>query len=110
LDDWTRAYEQRLEVWLEEMVVREDAEIARGVIGEENRLSGFMRESWENGDFWVSYAARRSWAFDVIYWAPIDRRFFGEGTMGDRFALLTEEERGGMEEFVQRKMNEIIDG
>jgi hypothetical protein len=30
--------------------------------------------------------------------------------MEDRVALLTEEERGGMEEFVQRKMNEIFDG
>jgi hypothetical protein len=69
-----------------------------------------MRESWENGDFWVSYAARRSWAFDIIYWARIDRRFFGEGSMEDRVALLTEEERGGMEEFVQRKLNEIVDG
>ncbi|OQD86719.1 hypothetical protein PENANT_c007G09858 [Penicillium antarcticum] len=110
LNDWTRVYGQRLEVWLEELVMREDADIARGSIGEENRLSGLMRESWENGDFWVSYAARRSWAFDLVYWARIDRRFFGEGSMEDRIALLTEEERNGMEQFVQTKMNEMADG
>ncbi|KAJ5757623.1 uncharacterized protein N7511_006317 [Penicillium nucicola] len=109
LNDWARLYEQQLEVWLEAMVIREDADIARGVIGEANRLSGFMRESWGSGDFWVSYAARRSWAFDVVYWARIDRRFFGEGTLEDRVALLTMEERRDMEEFVRKKMNKMVD-
>ncbi|KGO45215.1 hypothetical protein PEXP_060030 [Penicillium expansum] len=110
LDDWERVYESRLEVFLQELRMREDVDIRRGVIGEENRLSGHMRESWDNGGFWVSYAARRSWAFDVIYWARIDRRFFGEGSLEDRIGLLTDEERDGMDEFVRRKLAEKEEG
>ncbi|KAJ6184710.1 hypothetical protein N7519_006011 [Penicillium mononematosum] len=106
IDDWERVYESRLGVFLQELRVREDVDIRRGVIGEENRLSGHMRESWDNGGFWVSYAARRSWAFDIIYWARIDQRFFGEGSLEDRIELLTVEERDGMEAFVQRKLSE----
>lgn len=37
-----------------------------------------MLDSWESGDFWVSYAARKSWAFDAVFWTYIDRRFFGD--------------------------------
>ncbi|CAI7583848.1 unnamed protein product [Penicillium discolor] len=110
LDDWERVYEARLEVFLQELRMREDVDIRRGVIGEENRLSGHMRESWDNGGFWVSYVARRSWAFDVIYWARIDRRFFGEGSLEDRIGLLTVEERNGMEEFVRKKLAEKEEG
>lgn len=110
LDDWERVYEIQLEVFLQELRMREDVDIWRGVIGEENRLSGHMRESWDNGGFWVSYAARRSWAFDVIYWAKIDRRFFGEGSLEDRIGLLTVEERDGMEGFVRKKLAEKEEG
>ncbi|KAJ5705905.1 hypothetical protein N7536_001594 [Penicillium majusculum] len=110
LDDWERVYEARLEVFLQELRMREDVDIRRGVIGEENRISGHMRESWDNSGFWVSYVARRSWAFDVIYWARIDRRFFGEGSLEDRIELLTVEERDGMEEFVRRKLAEKEEG
>jgi hypothetical protein len=110
IDDWERVYESRLEVFLQELRMREDVDIRRGVIGEENRLSGHMRESWDNGGFWVSYAARRSWAFDIIYWARIDQRFFGEGSLEDRIELLTVEERNGMEAFVQRKLSEKEEG
>ncbi|CAI7585237.1 unnamed protein product [Penicillium glandicola] len=104
LDDWEKVYETRLKVFLQELRMREDVDIrrgviGRGVIGEENRLSEHMLESWDNGGFWVSYAARRSWAFDIIYWARIDRRFFGEGTLEDRIELLTVEEKDGMEAF-----------
>jgi hypothetical protein len=35
-------------------------------------LSARMRKSWETGHFWVTYSARRTWAFDGIYW-----KFFG---------------------------------
>ena len=65
-----------------------------------------MKENWESGDFWVSYAARKSWAFDMIYWAKIDRRFFGEGNLDDRVKLLTPEDRDGIDGFVQRKLAE----
>ncbi|CAG7919421.1 unnamed protein product [Penicillium olsonii] len=96
IDEWEGAYGERLEVFLEEL---------EGVGGVE--LAGHMRRSWESGDFWVSYAARRSWAFDIVYWARIDRRFFGEGTLEDRVALLTQEERDGMDAFIRRKLHEM---
>jgi len=107
IDDWEVVYEGRLGVFLDELRRREDEGIRLGLLQEENRLSGWMRESWEKGDFWVSYAARRSWAFDIVYWARIDRRFFGEGTLEDRVALLTVEERDGMDGFVRKKLLEM---
>ncbi|OJI82086.1 hypothetical protein ASPTUDRAFT_57823 [Aspergillus tubingensis CBS 134.48] len=69
-----------------------------------DRLSGHMLRSWESGDFWLNYAARKSWAFDMIYWAKIDRRFFGDGNLSDRVKLLTPDERAEMEGFVQMKL------
>lgn len=106
LGDWTRTYEKRLEVFLQELRKHEDVSIERGLLSEDNRPSDRMRESWENGDFWVSYAANKSRAFDIIYWAKIDRRFFGDGTLGDRLGLLTPEERDEMDGFVQRKLKQ----
>jgi hypothetical protein len=48
--------------------------------------------------------SRRSWAFDMIYWAKIDRRFFGSGDLKDRLGLLTPKERHELESFMQRKL------
>jgi hypothetical protein len=107
IDAWEEVYRGRLDDFLDELRVREDEGIGLGLLSEEDRLSGKMRESWDSGDFWVSYAARRSWAFDVVYWARIDRRFFGQGTLEDRVALLTEQERDEMDEFVRRKIHEM---
>lgn len=58
------------------------------------------------GDFWLNYVARKSWAFDMIYWSKIDRRFFGDGNLEDRLQLLTQEERDNMGPFIERKMKE----
>lgn len=80
--------------------------LKHGVISEDGLLSKHMKESWDNGNFWVSYAARRSWAFDMIYWAKIDRRFFGVGDLNDRLGLLTPEERHELDSFVQKKIAE----
>lgn len=33
----------------------------------------------------------------MIYWAKIDRRFFGEGGLEDRIPLLTQDEREQMD-------------
>lgn len=65
-----------------------------------------MKASWESGDFWVIYAARKNWAFDMICWAKIDERFFGEGGLEDRLQLLTLEERMETDDFVKRKMTQ----
>ncbi|THC92879.1 hypothetical protein EYZ11_007631 [Aspergillus tanneri] len=35
-----------------------------------------MQDSWESGDFWIAYAARNNFAFDLIYWHKIDQLFF----------------------------------
>lgn len=84
LDDWTDLYETHLEMFLKVLEEREKVVIERGLLAKEHRLSTYMRDSWESGDFWVNYAVRRSWAFDMIYWAKIDRRFFGDGNLDDR--------------------------
>jgi hypothetical protein len=41
------------------------------------KLSEYMRESWETGRLWLTYASRMSWAFDNIYWKSLNERFFG---------------------------------
>ncbi|KAH7354727.1 hypothetical protein BKA65DRAFT_227401 [Rhexocercosporidium sp. MPI-PUGE-AT-0058] len=109
IDDWKKQYEGRLRTWLSAI---EEVE-------QEMELDGllhlaYMRESWESGRFWLNYAARRSWAFDTIYWKYLDERFFGERTevsrteelWKSRVLLLSEEEQAAMERLVQMKMEE----
>ncbi|CAF3472683.1 unnamed protein product [Fusarium graminearum] len=77
-------------------------------------FSTYMRESWTTGRFWLNYAARKSWAFDTIYWKYLDENFFGEredGTPGEKMwktkvHLLSGKERAAMERLVQAKMAE----
>lgn len=77
IDNWAQTYESRLDTWLPAM---EEAErSACSVSGSESTkypLSAYMRQSWETGRFWLSYAARKSWAFDTIFWKYLDQRFF----------------------------------
>ncbi len=111
LEDWAGVYDSRIRTWLAAV---EEAE--RGMAPGEGAflLSGYMRQSWETGRFWVDYAARKSYAFDAIYWRYLDERFFGERGEGvsreelwkTRVGLLSEEERGGMERMVLIKMEE----
>ncbi|KAH7342377.1 phosphotransferase [Rhexocercosporidium sp. MPI-PUGE-AT-0058] len=78
-------------------------------------ILAYMRESWEAGRFWLSYAARKSWAFDTVFWNYLDERFFGqrEGRVQKnelwktRENLLSEGARNAMELFVERKMEEM---
>ncbi|KAK2813937.1 hypothetical protein FQN50_000338 [Emmonsiellopsis sp. PD_5] len=106
LDDWTNTYEARLPVFLDVLREQEENALCRGILQERQSLAERMKQSWEAGDFWVNYAARRSWAFDLIYWRKIDRRFFGAGGIEDRLKLLTLEERAGMDGFIEKKMKE----
>ncbi|KFG79289.1 hypothetical protein MANI_011679 [Metarhizium anisopliae] len=115
MDDWVSTYHVRLQTWL---VALEEAEANTA---EPNHLpqplSRYMRESWETGRFFLSYAARKSWAFDAVYWKFLDERFFGargDGVdKGDlwrtRVHLLNDGEREAMEPFVERKMEEMGD-
>jgi hypothetical protein len=72
IDDWTKVYEVRLKTWLRAMETAEERTETSS-----NRLSKHMCESWETGRFWLNYAARKSWAFDTIFWKYLDHRFFG---------------------------------
>lgn len=109
ISDWVKQYEPKLSIFLETLEKQEDVMIRNGTLAEEQRLSIRMKASWESGDFWVSYAARKSWAFDVIFWDRINtnRRFFKDNSgYEEGLKLLSEEERNGIEEFVRRKLKE----
>jgi hypothetical protein len=109
IDNWASVYERRLQTWLS---ATEEAEqdMAPGSL----LLSAYMRESWATGCFWLNYAARKSWAFDTIYWKYLDERFFGKREEGvpaqelwkTRVQLLNQDERDAMELLVQTKMEE----
>jgi hypothetical protein len=120
IDDWVRIYEARLKTWLAAMKRAEDSMPDSGVDQPDAlpaSLSTYMRESWETGRFWLSYGARKSWAFDMAYWKFLDERFFGERESGvlkqdlwkTRLHLLTDRERAMLEPFVERKMSESKD-
>ncbi|KAK7701009.1 hypothetical protein SLS64_010603 [Diaporthe eres] len=109
IEDWASVYERRLETWISAMQQAEQDVGPSSLL-----LSAYMRESWETGRFWLDYAARKSWAFDTIYWKYLDERFFGERERDfpkkdlwrGRVHLLSEDERAAMEPLVQTKMQE----
>ncbi|KAK7711971.1 hypothetical protein SLS64_005242 [Diaporthe eres] len=111
--EWGKAYEPQLEIWLK--AVEDQGDGAAFLDG--LPLSAHMRESWETGRFWLNYAARKSWAFDAVFWTFLDERFFGSRdpeTLGKdlwqtRLHLLRQEEQQIMEVFVKRKMDESRD-
>ncbi|KAF5645457.1 kinase-like domain protein [Fusarium sp. NRRL 52700] len=100
LEDWRQTYESRLGIWLSSM---EKAEASVGTPTYNTfpvPLSRYMRESWQTGRFFLSYAAHE--------------RFFGDLDPGvskhdlwkTLIDLLSDDERAAMEPFVQRKMAE----
>jgi hypothetical protein len=114
IDDWVRVYEAGLKTW-PAAVERAEENIPGDHPGAlPVPLSRYMRESWETGRFWLSYGARKSWAFDMVYWKFLDERFFGARGPGvlkqdlwkTRLHLLTDRERAALEPFVERKMRE----
>lgn len=117
LDDWATKYEPRLATFLRALESKEREFMEQGRIDKSQVLSAPIRRSWETGDFWTAYAARKSWAFDGIFWRALDERFFGdcgsESTMERlrlRLRLLPTEQAAAMEEFVERKMREKEEG
>ncbi|GJC80902.1 hypothetical protein ColLi_03740 [Colletotrichum liriopes] len=109
IENWTCVYEKRLQTWL---LALEEAE--KEMSSGSFLLSAYMRESWETGRFWLNYAARKSWAFDTVYWKYLDERFFGEcgenipteELWKTRVHLLSPKEQAAMELLVQIKMEE----
>ncbi|KJZ76304.1 hypothetical protein HIM_04386 [Hirsutella minnesotensis 3608] len=113
LDDWVAHYEPRLETFLRVLKAKENSFVQQGRLKESDILSFRMEESWRSGRFWVSYAARRTWAFDAIYWQFLDEKFFGKLKNGDfreRIKLLPQDQVDAMEDFVQRKVAERQEG
>lgn len=71
-----------------------------------------MRQTWVGGDFWVTYAARKNFVFDTIFWKKLDHRFFGSCTVDKenrwekRIGFLSEE-RQCMELVVRQKLQQV---
>ncbi|KAK1143059.1 hypothetical protein N8T08_007125 [Aspergillus melleus] len=108
IPDWTETYRPRLETFLRVLKCREDAAIADGILVEGQRMSERMRESWEHGDVWVNYSARKSWALDDV-WPMIDAKLFGGDALlhgEERLKLLGEEDREAMGPFIQKKLED----
>lgn len=56
IEEWSRAYEPHLKIWLEAMEEEEKgAEFLYAL-----PLSVYRQESWKMGRFWLNYAARKS--------------------------------------------------
>ncbi|KAM4065466.1 phosphotransferase enzyme family protein [Hirsutella rhossiliensis] len=108
LDDWAAKYEPRLKTFLRAIEAKERDFIDQGRLDQTQVLSTHMRRSWETGDFWLAYAARKSWAFDGIFWRTLDQRFFGDNVGGpmERLKLLPLKQVSAIEGFVERKMRE----
>ena len=113
LDDWCNNYERRLRTFLSAMRYQEDKAIEQGRLKSTLRLSSLMKDSWETGDFWIGYAARNGFAFDLVYWHKIDQRFFGptssliDDVWRQRLDSLEPEERADIERSVAIKLEEM---
>lgn len=114
LEKFSDRFSRTLPVWLE-AVEQAEKGVDLGAHHLSMPWSVYMRQSWETGRFWLSYAMRKGWAFDSIYWKFLDERFFGERPKNfskeeywrSRIELLTEKERAAMEPFVEKKVNEL---
>ncbi|GLB11919.1 hypothetical protein AtubIFM57258_009193 [Aspergillus tubingensis] len=113
LDDWCSEYQRRLPTFLKAIRDQEDRAIEQGWLDDTERLSGPMKDSWESGDFWIAYAARNNFAFDLIYWHKIDQRFFGststpiDDVWKQRLVILEPAERAEIEQIVAIKVEEM---
>lgn len=113
IEAWEKTFESRLQTFLKVLIECEETAIQRGRMSKDQRLSGPMRRSWANGDFWITYAVTKNFAFDSIFWKKLDPLFFGSSTVVEehrweqRIGLLNEEERRCMEQVVGRKLEQI---
>ncbi|KAI1502721.1 phosphotransferase family protein [Biscogniauxia marginata] len=118
---WMEAYEPRLQTFLRVLEAEEEKVAAANLAEKVSRLSltgsgkaepllsQRMRESWEKRTWMINYAARKSWAFDFIWWRFLDENYFGPNENQDykvRLELLSGPQRKVMEDFVAHKMKE----
>ena len=106
LNEFLRRYTPRLQLFLSILRSVEDQQIQTKTMNESQRLSNNMAQSMGNGVFWFCLAARKSYMFDDIYWTFLDQKYFGEGSVEDRMALLSKEELDGLEQIVPLKMQQ----
>jgi hypothetical protein len=78
IEVWLETCSKGLETFHTAMKGRECFVIVEVWLTEDQRLSDHMLQRSGNGDSWLMYAAKDSFAFDEIYWPMIDRPFFGE--------------------------------
>ncbi|KAH8729212.1 phosphotransferase family protein [Ilyonectria robusta] len=119
--EWMKVYEPRLQTFLRMLELEENkmtafnlAEKVNAISLTDNReteppLSQRMQESWDKRTWMLNYAARKSWAFDFIWWKFLDESYFGPNENQDcraRLGLLSEPQTKVMEFFVARKMEE----
>ncbi|KAM0280711.1 hypothetical protein ACHAQH_003881 [Verticillium albo-atrum] len=122
---WMVEYEPRLETFLriledEERKLKgtrssgivenmESMSLAEQQVANDKSLAQRMRHSWETKSWIVNFVARKSWAFDALFWRYLDPVYFGENEDGDyktKMGVLSEEEARAMEPFVRMKMDE----
>lgn len=60
VDEWSKAYEPQLKIWLAAMEDKEQEEGVRAAFLDGRPLSAHMRESWETGRFWLLIGSMRS--------------------------------------------------
>ncbi|CAK7220435.1 hypothetical protein SCUCBS95973_004154 [Sporothrix curviconia] len=117
ISGWQTVYEPRLQTFL---AVLENAEKEKQRVSSTDSptgtavswaasLSQRMRASWSSNTWMRNYAARRSWAFDFLWWKYLDEELFGPNEDQDhkaRLATLTEDQRNIVEAFVAQKLEE----
>ncbi|KAI9736401.1 MAG: hypothetical protein M1818_006134 [Claussenomyces sp. TS43310] len=110
VEDWTATYEPRLALFLKALAAKEQEMVPQ--LNDDERLSIRMRKYWDSGDFWINYAARKSWSVDLIFWEKLYKRFFGDDTDSDHadvdkaVAGLGKQEREDMETLVAMKLEQ----
>ncbi|OAA53088.1 Protein kinase-like domain protein [Cordyceps fumosorosea ARSEF 2679] len=96
IEEWIRMFDDRLQIFLK--VMEECEARSRECLEMTGRLQVVC-----------ATAGRANFAFDYIFWHKIDPKFFGDGEFReeawqDRLALLDEETRHSMEQFVDAKL------
>jgi hypothetical protein len=101
MKDFVTLYKPRLEQFLRALEQQETQ--MRRTHGWVRPLSSLMRDSWQSGDFWFNFAARKSLDVDAIFYTQLDRVNFGGNAGVD---LLDDDIQAGIESFVQMKIEQ----
>lgn len=107
MNGWLEMYEPRLQTFLRAL---KRVEAKKPPVEQDSLLlSERMSSGWTNKAWMRHYAARRSWAFDFLWWKHLDEIFWGSNEDQDhkvRISLLTKQQQEMLEPFVARKLEE----